>query len=339
MMSTKRVFAVVLIAALAASVLVAARVPAVSGQAVQPVKVEFTAYEGNPVVLKGAAGEWDSDIVWEAVVLRHAAMFHMFYIGNGVSVGYATSEDGLHWTASADNPILGPDPELAPDGFTRAIPLVEGDSWVLYLSDQFFGGQNVWRATAPAPTGPWTVDPEPVLQPASADDWDYTLYPSSLVRTDTEYILYYAGRRAGSDWFEAIGRATSPDGITWTKYDNPATTEAAFAHSDPVFLRGEAGSWDDMGIFNAAVLLGDHGWEMFYTGTHDGAQASAGYATSQDGIAWTRFAVDPVPNPADVSGYGASSVVFVDGTYYFYHVFETPAGIQIGVSTGTVTWE
>jgi hypothetical protein len=339
MFTKKRLFVFVVVAALTVAALWFARVPLASGQDAQPVKVEFAAYEGNPVVLKGAAGEWDSDIVWEAVVLRHENVFHMFYIGNGVSVGYATSEDGLSWTEYADNPILGPDPELSPGGFTKVVPLVDGDTWVLYFSDQFFGGQNVWRATAPAPTGPWTIDSQPVLEPSGAEDWDYTIYPSSLVHTETEYVLYYAGRRAGSDWFEWIGRATSPDGITWTKYDDPATTEAAYAHSDPVFLRGEAGSWDDMGVFNAAVLLGDHGWEMFYTGTQEGMQASAGYATSQDGITWTRFVIDPVPNPADVSGYGASSVVFVDGTYYLYHAFEAPTGIQIGVSTGTVTWE
>jgi hypothetical protein len=328
-----------MIAALVVAALWPAYVPLASGQDVQPVKVEFTAYEGNPVVPKGAAGEWNSDIVWEAVVLHHENVFHMFYIGNGASVGYATSDDGLRWTTSADNPILGPDPELAPTGFSKAIPLVVGDTWVLLLSDQMFGGQNVWRATAPAPAGPWTVDSQPVLQPDGPDDWDFTIYPSSVVRTETEYVLFYAGRSAGSDWFEGIGRATSPDGIVWTKYDDPASTEAAYAHSDPVFLRGEAGSWDDMGIFNAAVLQGDHGWEMFYIGTHDGAQISAGYATSQNGITWTRFAVDPVPNPADVSGYGASSVVFVDGTYYLYHALETPGGIQIGVSMGAVTWE
>jgi hypothetical protein len=202
-----------------------------------------------------------------------------------------------------------------------------------------FGSQNLWRATAPAPTGPWTVDSQPVLQPSGPEDWDNTLYPSSLVRTETDYILYYAGRRNGSNWFEGIGRATSPDGITWTKYDDPATTEAAFAHSDPVFSRGESGSWDDMGIFNPVVIVGDHGWEMFYTGTHTGEQAYAGFAASPDGITWTRYGGDPVPNPGDVSGYGATSVVVVDDTYYFYHVIQTLSGIEIGVSTGTVTWE
>jgi hypothetical protein len=335
----KEVIIVLLIAVLAAATVWAAGVPLARGQETQPVKVEFTAYEGNPIILKGAAGEWDSDIVWEAAVLRHEDFFHMFYIGNGTAVGYATSEDGLHWAEYADNPILGADPELSPGGFTKAIPFVEGDSWVLYLSDQIFGGQKVWRATAPAPTGPWTVDSQPVLEPDGAQDWDYILYPSSLVRTATEYVLYYAGRRDGSDAFEGIGRATSPDGITWTRYDDPATTEAAYAHSDPVFVRGETGNWDDMGVLNPVVVLGEHGWEMFYTGTHTGTQASAGYATSEDGITWMRFGVDLVSNPADVSGYGASSVVVVDDAYYCYHVIETPSGIQIAVSTGAVTWE
>ena len=44
-----------------------------------PVKVEFTAYEGNPVILKGAAGEWDSDIVWEAAALRQVNCYRAKY--------------------------------------------------------------------------------------------------------------------------------------------------------------------------------------------------------------------------------------------------------------------
>jgi len=251
-MFAKRVLAVLVIAALAAAVMLAARVPLVSGQGVQPTKVELTPYEGNPVLPRGAAGEWDSGVVFGGAVIVHENLFHMFYTGDDVdllsnpaavpAIGYATSEDGLHWTKYESNPVLEADLSLSPGGFLFAVPLVEGDTWVLYLTTGQTPGQwggKVLRATAPAPTGPWAVDSQPILEPGGFADWDHSIYPSSLVRTESEYVLYYLGASSSSSITIALGRATSPDGITWTKYDNPATTDALYAHSDPVFTRGK----------------------------------------------------------------------------------------------------
>ncbi len=183
----KKWFLVLMIAALAVAVLWLARVPLASGQDAHPVKVEFTAYEGNPVILKGAAGEWDSDIVWEAAVLRYENVFHMFYIGNVMLVGYATSEDGLHWTEYADNPILEADPELSPGGFGKAIPLVEGDSWssisvTRYLAARTCGGRlpqplrAPGRLTASRPLNP--MAPTPGITPSNGHRW-YAQTPST----------------------------------------------------------------------------------------------------------------------------------------------------------------
>jgi hypothetical protein len=333
-------------------------VPAASGQGgAAPVKVELTPYEGNPVIPKGESGEWDSGFTTSAMAIYHDGLFHMFYVGGKLpytvavprAIGYATSEDGLTWTKYEGNPLegLGAIPKLAKNGYVWVVPFVDNDgTWVLYLVPwrsrwrEFEGG--VLRATAPEPTGPWTVDPEPVLEGGGSDEWDVLgVAPVSVTYTDDEYVLYYLSA-------QFIGRATSPDGIHWTKYDDPATTEARFANSDPVFKPSETPGWEFM-LASAAIHLGGHGWEMFYTGwssqTHtEHIYGGIGYAASEDGITWTRYSENPLFEGLFEGNFEfyPDSFVVVDDTYYLYQSIFSPTSLTdayIGVSTGTVSWE
>ncbi|MHC4721688.1 MAG: glycoside hydrolase family protein, partial [Planctomycetota bacterium] len=71
----------------------------------------FTKYEGNPLMRKGAKGDWDDGGISEAEVLFHNGMFHMFYGGTEYhgprveSVGYAYSFDGFKWYKYGQNPV------------------------------------------------------------------------------------------------------------------------------------------------------------------------------------------------------------------------------------------
>ena len=60
------------------------------------------------------------------------------------------------------------------------------------------------------------------------------------------------------------GMATSADGTSWTKYDDPGTTEAPFAESDPVLQPSPPG-WDAEDV-KYSVMNTDPGWEMLYKG-------------------------------------------------------------------------
>jgi hypothetical protein len=64
------------------------------------------------------------------------------------------------------------------------------------------------------------------------------------------------------------GLATSADGINWTKYDDPSTTEAPYAKSDPVLQPSPSG-WDAEDVI-CSVMKTDTGWEMLYQGFGDG---------------------------------------------------------------------
>ncbi len=155
-----------------------------------------------------------------------------------------------------------PDETVAPaGGILHGKVYLDGDTWVMLfvpaLQKYQFAGV-ILRATAPDPTGPWTVTPEPVLTAGSVLEWDSGgLFMHSFLPTDDGYALYYHPFRSG------IGMATSPDGIAWTKYDDPTTTNTLYANSDPVFLDSEdSQAWDSWYISGSMVRRTEDGWEM-----------------------------------------------------------------------------
>ncbi len=89
--------------------------------------------------------------------------------------------------------------------------------------------------------------------------------------------MWYSAR-AGA--FGAIGYATSQDGVAWTKYPSAAAPAAVVAH-------GPAGSADSFAAADPTVLLDGSRWKMWYTGD-DSSKKRIAYATSADGIVWSK---------------------------------------------------
>lgn len=163
----------------------------------------------------------------------------------------------------------------------------------------------------------------PVLTPGGAGAWDDTwVVDPWLIWDGSQFVMYYAG--SGAFW--QIGRATSPDGITWTKYaGNPIIT-------------GTFGNWDGSGC-NFPTVWYDPAdtpkWRMWYTGFGSGATAgrtAVGYAYSSDGLAWTKVArMLDVGSSGDFDDEGLATgpVRFAAGTWYVYY-----AGLASGGGAG-----
>ncbi len=68
-------------------------------------------HKENPILLPHPLHAWESLNVFNAAVVHHNGLFHMLYRAQGrdyVShIGYAVSEDGVHW-ARLDRPVLSP---------------------------------------------------------------------------------------------------------------------------------------------------------------------------------------------------------------------------------------
>jgi hypothetical protein len=148
----------------------------------------------------------------------------------------------------------------------------------------------------------WTKhgDPSPVLDVGDPGSWDSRwLDTPAVVRDNDFYRLYYYGDSLNAP-HSAIGLATSPDGIEWTKHEG-----------NPVLTKGEdLLEWDGFWIESPTVLYDAQAalYRMWYTGVGCGPglpfdqSVKIGYAASPDGETWTK---DTFDNPVlDVGGPG-----------------------------------
>jgi predicted GH43/DUF377 family glycosyl hydrolase len=286
-----------------------------------PFQFNFDWYENNPILNKGASGEWDNWRVYASNTVLIDDVYHMFFTGAGtdiLAIGYAVSSDGLTYTKHNANPIFQSDGVgFDAKGVSDAIPLVDGDTWMLFYSARaegenlefWLGGSSIGLTTSSEPTGPWTTG-KPVLTVGSRGEWDSAyIVPSNVIDTEDGYRIYYT---AGSDPGEVnkmCGMATSQDGVTWTKYDDPSTTEPPFAESDPILVPNTSGS-ASTGV-RCFVLKTDSGWEMFYEGWHP---SQIYYDTSPDGINWPKLIKEPILG--EERWY--PTVLKTDSTYYLY---------------------
>jgi hypothetical protein len=114
--------------------------------------------------------------------------------------------------------------------------------------------------------------------------------PGTIIRRGALYQMWYSAAEEPTLYTRyTIGYATSQDGVTWVR------------HPSAVLEPGPS-SWDGYHVFSPGVVFDGVSYHMWYTGawgygTNLGG-FQIGYATSPDGISWTK---DPA-NPVDVLG-------------------------------------
>jgi predicted GH43/DUF377 family glycosyl hydrolase len=314
---------------------------------VQERVARFTLAVPGPVVTHGPQGTYDGRFTDPGAVGYIDGAFNMFPNGFAswpaeVGVGHAVSDDGLSWDREGDQPVFtqaGVD--FAGLTLLASSLLKVGEQYVLYFytweSQYSAASSRIGRATASALDGPWTADPEPVLEPGPEGAWDaYTVLAPSVVETDDGYTLFYTGGASSSSSTWQIGMATSPDGVHWTKYNDPSTTDGPLAESDPVFSPAASpDAWDHAFVHQPRVQITPDGWVMLYR-SGAGQLGKLGLALSQDGVHWSRFDGNPVLEPTVVTGGKAiwyTDLLYEDGVYYLY--FELGNGSETNVYVAT----
>ena len=206
-------------------------------------------------------------------------------------------EEGGEWTPYSGNPVLSP--EGSEDGAAFASVWKEGDTYHMYYS--YWNGDGKIRiGHATSSDGKdWTKDTEnnPVLEPGT-DTWEneHVLCPWVWKEGDTWYMIYH-GRGSAK---EAIGLATSSDGVNWTKDSN-----------NPV-LEGSGSGWEGNSVENFGVMKVGSTYYLWYESAASG-ERQTGLATSTDLINWTKD-----PNNPIFTGGRFCSCQFKYGGYYYY---------------------
>ena len=144
--------------------------------------------------------------------------------------------------------------------------------------------------TLPSTPLPLTPDPSnPVLQPSSASVLDNDgVDDPALAKVGSTYYMWYSGTSEDGRG-PAIFLATSGNATTWARANG----------GNPV-LQGTQDAFDEDGVYGADVVYDPANqvapFQMWYSG-RAGVFGGIGYATSSDGVTWTK-------HPGAVLGHG-----------------------------------
>ncbi|MFA5764339.1 MAG: hypothetical protein WC915_06030, partial [archaeon] len=289
---------------------------------------------------------------------------------------YATSPDGSNWT-KYDNTYYGGSNDTSITGQLQHGLYQSGDrqamiSSVIYDTvdtndlmryKAYYSGhdESHWRIfmAYSADGYTWTkYDNQPVdfsnttcgqgqicLGAANSGDDAETMNPYVIIdnsaTTDQRYKLWYSGYD-GTNW--RIFLATSPDGITWTKYNNALQPTSDTTTYDGGMFLGNTGTGDDFHTLDPFVIQDEGIYKMWYTG-YDGTEYRIFYATSPDGSTWTKYN-NSVPNVGNsfVNGsldYGTSirtpRVIKYNNEYWMWARYSTDRIMQFRSSDG-INW-
>ncbi len=179
----------------------------------------------------------------------------------------------------------------------------------LVLADPFglIGKEKYYFATYPTivPNDPAAWDAKKITSPTVLFDRDEQLFK-----------MWYVGN--GIFERSGIGYVTSTDGITWDfNNSNPVFETEAY---EPSAISEEL-AWESGGIRSATVIKDGSSYKMWYSAhKFGGEQLEIGYATSPDGINWSRYSDNPVitftePGKWDGHSVGSPSVIKDGSTY------------------------
>ncbi len=314
-------------------------------------QVDWTEDPASPVVVAGTG--WDEGGVFTPSVVQDGDTLRMWYGGfvslgdpSTVAIGYAWSLDGVNWTKHPGNPVMTGRPgEWDDPGVSGQIVIQDGDTFRMwYLGGGCPDDGDIGYATSTDGLT-WERFDSPVMVHGPPGEWNTDfLAPGGVIKDGGLFKMWFVSGTgticgASPSTAASIGYATSPDGVTWTLYDDQATTDPPYQFSDPVLEHGPLGAWDYNYSISPYVLPTNTGYEMWYSGWVFGEGQDMGYATSPDGIAWTKHENNPVLIAPGWSTGVLYPSVFREGDTYrmWFQGWQSGFGASIGYATAPST--
>jgi predicted GH43/DUF377 family glycosyl hydrolase len=250
------------------------------GPADAPTAGGWMKYERNPV-LGGPLGT-----CFDVSVLRDGGKYRMWFSWRPRrSIALVESEDGLAW--SEPSIVLGPNPASGwEDDVNRPVVLKHGETYRMWYTGQAKG--KSWIGYATSPDGKtWSRHGDrPVLSPGQPWEKAAVMCPHVLYDEQEKlYRMWYSGGEQNEP--NAIGYATSPDGVKWTRHA-----------ANPIFRPDPRSRWENDRVTGCQVVKQGDGYVMWYIGFRDEQHAQIGLARSKDGVTgWQRHPANPIVRP------------------------------------------
>jgi len=255
--------------------------------AAEPAPAETTGgwkkFEGNPVM----GGKYGT--CFDISVLREGDTYRMWLSWRPkASVALVESKDGLHWS-EPPRIVLGPNRKTGWENeINRPVVLKRDNTYHMWYSAFNAKGSSIGYATSPDGIVWKRMSEKPVLSPEKP--WENICLMCPHVIWDNEagvFKMWYSGGERYEP--NAIGYATSPDGLKWTKNE-----------ANPVFVPDPKCAWEKHKVTACQVEKRGDWYLMFYIGFRDENHAQIGIARSKDGITnWQRHAANPIVRPGE----------------------------------------
>ncbi len=238
--------------------------------------VDWKPIADNPVFAGTGSNTWDRKIRERgSILMGDDGIFHLWYTGydrdrpDTMSLGYATSRDGTHWTRDPHNPIFT-------DSWVEDVCVVKQDGTYQMFAE---GKNDIAHRLSSRDGVHWTDHGSLDIRKTDGTPIGPGPYgtPTAWFENGTWYLFYERGD-------QGVWLATSSDLKTWTNVKD-----------DPVLARGPDGYDATAVALNQVVKRGAY----YYAFYHANAQRpwtdwTTNVARSRDLVHWEKYPGNPI---------------------------------------------
>jgi len=219
--------------------------------------VDWNFHLDNPIIkVSEDKKQFDSRHILDPATIIIDGKVYLYYSGHSYDrpacIGLAISEDGFSFEKYRSNPVI--ESAIAPEIIER-----DGEFFLFYQKKNKKGYFEFYCSKST--DGKEFTDEKCIFGPdVSGNGFDsFSVSTCRIWQEEDVYHMIYGGSDQFDDYPSAFGMASSRDLINWER-----------AADNPIFERGEAGTWDEGGIWFGTVYK--HGGElyMWYEGCGSG---------------------------------------------------------------------
>jgi sucrose-6-phosphate hydrolase SacC (GH32 family) len=259
-----------------------------------PEMVRFIASGGNPVFAGTGTDTWDSKIRERGFILYEDSLYKMWYTGYNPEIeeqkflGYATSEDGVHWTRYAGKPVFS-------DKWTEDVFVTKNEGTYYMFAE---GDHDVAHLLTSSDGINWQERGDLTLLTTAGDTIPGPYGTPAVWIENGKWYLFYERNDS------AIWLATSEDRLNWKNVQD-----------EPVLPLGPD-QYDQAAVAANQIVKHQGRYYMYYHATsrtdwQDPASPvewSSNVAVSDDLISWRKYPHNPI-----VQGDYSSPILVFDG--------------------------